>query len=226
MSWTLAVALATLAATLLLTPSSWFARAASAAPLWRRWRGVVVLAASLPFAGWAVYTQSASREATTVVAAPIAADDRLALEAEAQTARRDRDFPRAVAAFERLAELPGMTADLWADYADALGAARGGLEASESQIRDALSLDPKHPKALWLLGSLQTERRDYGAAMATWQSLLAVLPPESSDARLVSDNLQEAHAALGAGPATAAGPVKPAAGAADLKLNESWLKKP
>lgn len=123
----------------------------------------------------------------------------MALEDEAQSARRARDFPKAVAAFERLAKLEGMNADLWADYADAVGAARGSLAAAGVMIDRALTLDPRHPKALWLKGSLQTEQRDFGGALATWETLLAVLPPGSPDARLVTDNRDEARAALGPG---------------------------
>lgn len=124
----------------------------------------------------------------------------------AELLRRARDFPAAVAAFERRAALGGMTADLWADYADAQGAAAGGLDASSARYIDAaLKLDPRHTKALWLLGSYQTERGDHRGAVATWQKLASVLPADSSDARIIAANLAEARAALaGAGAAVVA----------------------
>ncbi|TAK53368.1 MAG: hypothetical protein EPO25_11080 [Gammaproteobacteria bacterium] len=118
---------------------------------------------------------------------------------EAQTARRQRDFQKAVTAFERLAGSDAMTADLWADYADAAGALHGSLDRAEPWIDRALALDPRHLKALWLKGSLQTERQDFRGALETWQALLALLPPDSTDARLVAANLDEARAALGPG---------------------------
>lgn len=118
---------------------------------------------------------------------------------EAQTARRQRDFQTAVTAFERLAGSDAMTADLWADYADAAGALHGSLDRAEPWIDRALALDPRHLKALWLKGSLQTERRDFRGALETWQTLLALLQPDSTDARLVAANLDEARAALGPG---------------------------
>lgn len=126
------------------------------------------------------------------------------MEIEAQSARRARDFPRAIAAFEKLAAQGAMSADLWADYADAIGASTSGLAQAEPQILRALALDPRHAKALWLLGSLQTEKGDHAAALATWDSLLAVLPPDSSDARLVADNRREAQNLLGQGGRTGA----------------------
>jgi cytochrome c-type biogenesis protein CcmH len=126
------------------------------------------------------------------------------LEDLAERARRARDFPRAVEAFGKLAAQGRMSADLWADYADAVGAANGNLDRrSEPMIRKALALDPRHPKALWLLGSLQVEQHDYRSALASWQALLAALPKDSPDVRLVSANIGEAQAKL-AEPATAA----------------------
>jgi len=40
-------------------------------------------------------------------------------------------------------------------------------------------------QALWLQASLAHEERRYADALATWQRLLAVVPPGSSDARIV-----------------------------------------
>jgi cytochrome c-type biogenesis protein CcmH len=50
---------------------------------------------------------------------------------------------------------------------------------------------------LWLLGSLQVQRRDFAAALQTWQRLQAVMPAGSSDARLIAQNVDEARAMLG-----------------------------
>lgn len=129
----------------------------------------------------------------------IAADPRDgdAWAALAEALRRQRDFSGAVAAFERRAALGAMTADLWADYADAHGASRGQLdEISARYIGEALRLDPTHPKALWLLGSYQTAHGDFRGAMVTWDRLAAVLPPDSSDARIIAANRAEAREAL------------------------------
>lgn len=137
------------------------------------------------------------------------ANDKLV--AEAQQARRARDFKRALAAFATLAQRNALDASLWADYADATAAQRGKLdEASEPLIRRALALDPQHPKALWLLGSLQVQRRDYGAALQTWLAMQKVLPANSPDARLIAENVAEARAMLAGGGATTARAPSPA----------------
>ncbi len=141
--------------------------------------------------------------------APAANSDPLVEKAE--KARRERDFPQAVSAFKQLAARGGMTADLWADYADAVAAVNGGKLAAGSAplIAQALALDPQHPKALWLLGSLQEEQRNASAALATWQKLAQLLPPDSADGRLIAAKLEETRQALGVAPAAA----MPAAGA-------------
>jgi cytochrome c-type biogenesis protein CcmH len=86
-----------------------------------------------------------------------------------------------------------MTADSWADYADAQASLAGRLDGEpEKAITRALQLDPQHPKALWLKASLAHEQHRYKEALATWRQLLAVVPPGSSDARIVSANIAEA----------------------------------
>lgn len=141
-----------------------------------------------------------------------------ALVQKAEEHRRKREFPQALAIFAELARKQAMTADLWADYADATGAAQGKLTAdSASYIQKALKLDPRHPKALWLLASYQTDQGDYQGALRSWQSLAAILPADSSDARIIAANIAEARQKLAlpasGGDLTAllrAGPVIPA----------------
>lgn len=116
----------------------------------------------------------------------------------AEGLRRKREFTEALTIFAKLADAGAMNADLWADYADARGASLGGLDAtSAGYVAQALKLDPKHTKALWLLGSWQTEQRNYRGALATWQRLAALMPADSSDARIIASNMAEARAALG-----------------------------
>ena len=64
--------------------------------------------------------------------------------------------------------------------------------APAASIDRALALDPRHTKALWLKASLAHEQHRYKDALATWQRLLTLVPPGSSDARIVEANLAEA----------------------------------
>ena len=116
----------------------------------------------------------------------------------AESLRRKREFAEALTIFAKLADARAMNADLWADYADARGASLGGLDATSAEyVAQALRLDPTHTKALWLLGSWQTEQKDFRGALATWQRLAALMPAGSSDAKIIASNVAEARAALG-----------------------------
>lgn len=86
-----------------------------------------------------------------------------------------------------------MNADAWADYADALASAGSTLQGAPADaLKKALALDPRHPKALWLKASLEHEEHRYTDAVATWRNLLAVVPANSSDARIIEANIAEA----------------------------------
>jgi len=122
----------------------------------------------------------------------------------AQDYRRRRDFRQANQAFAELARRGQMDANLWADYADSLGGERGRLdEQAERCISAALQLDPRHPKALWLLGSVQTQRGDFLAALGTWQKLASILPVDSPDARIIAANIAEARGRISGAAASA-----------------------
>jgi cytochrome c-type biogenesis protein CcmH/NrfG len=113
--------------------------------------------------------------------------------ASAEDHRRKREFKEACVAYAEAARLGAMTADSWADYADAQASLAGRLAGEpEKAVARALQLDPEHPKALWLKASLAHEQHRYKEALATWRQLLAVVPPGSSDARIVEANIAEA----------------------------------
>jgi cytochrome c-type biogenesis protein CcmH/NrfG len=155
----------------------------------------------------AARTRAAGESASAGVAnpapvAPSAAAQQLL--AQAEKYRLARDYPRAADAYRRVAELQAMTADAWANYADAAASASGGrLEGAPAGfLQKALRLDPDHPKALWLQASLLHEQHRYSEAQGVWQHLAAVLPAESPDASIVASNIAEARQ-LAAGAAAA-----------------------
>jgi|OpeIllAssembly_1097287.scaffolds.fasta_scaffold133386_2 tetratricopeptide (TPR) repeat protein len=112
---------------------------------------------------------------------------------QADELRRQRKFNEAVAVYRRLVAAGDMTADAWADYADALASASSSLKGEPANaVVHALELDPRHAKALWLKASLEHEERQYADAVRTWQALLAVVPKDSSDARIIEANIAEA----------------------------------
>jgi cytochrome c-type biogenesis protein CcmH/NrfG len=111
----------------------------------------------------------------------------------ATTRRRNRDYAGARDAYSRVIELNAMTADSWADYADALASMSGGSLGGEAElaIQRALSLDPNHPKALWLEATHAYEEHRYANALILWKRLRAVLRDDSPDAKIVDANIAE-----------------------------------
>jgi tetratricopeptide (TPR) repeat protein len=132
----------------------------------------------------------------TNTAAPqgaVSASGAPALLAQAESLRRARKFDAAADAYRKAIAGGAMTADTWADYADALASATSTLRGEPAAaLERALALDPRHPKALWLKASLEHEEHHYTEAARTWQALLAVVPKDSSDARIIRANLAEA----------------------------------
>jgi cytochrome c-type biogenesis protein CcmH len=122
----------------------------------------------------------------------------------ARTARTMRDYSAARSSYEKAVALNVMQADDWADYADVLATSAGRLSGAPAKaIAAALALDPGHAKALWLKASLALEERRYADALQDWRRLRAVVPDDSSDARIIDANIQEAQALSGEPPPAA-----------------------
>jgi cytochrome c-type biogenesis protein CcmH len=138
----------------------------------------------LPRAGAAMAGPTAAQTPTGEVAD---------LLARAEDHRRKREFAQACALYASVVARGGMTADGWADYADARASVDGRLAGEPARyIAAALAVDPQHAKALWLQASLAHEEHRYSDALATWRRLQAVVSPGSSDARIVEANMAEA----------------------------------
>ena len=111
-------------------------------------------------------------------------------------------FPDAVDAYAKAAARAPRDAQLLADFADALAMARGqNLQGEPEQlIQRALQIDPNNLKALALAGTVAFERKEFKAAADTWQRMLALVPPDSEDARAIRENVAEAQKLAGGGP--------------------------
>lgn len=105
-------------------------------------------------------------------------------------------LPEAAQAYEQAVRRTTGDADLLADYADVLAAtSEGRLEGRpELLVKEALRIDPKHPKAMALAGIAGFNRGDFATAVEWWKKLLATLPPDSEQARAVQSNIDEAQA--------------------------------
>lgn len=136
--------------------------------------------------------------AEKVAASPKDAESWLGL---AALKRTQRDFDGAVEAYEKARDLKGMTADAWADYADALASRAGGsLQGPAAKaIDEALKVDKNHPKALWLKATLAVNERRYADASRLWKQLRDVLPEGSPDITIIDANLAESEQLKSAG---------------------------
>lgn len=114
---------------------------------------------------------------------------------------RDR-YADAATAYARAVALPGKVAQdpmIWCEYADALAMASGGkLEGEPRKLIDrALTINPKHPRALEMAGSAEIEKGDYVAALTYWEKLLDILPRESQEYREMAAAIDRARQRAG-----------------------------
>lgn len=123
-------------------------------------------------------------------------------------------LPEAEAAFERIGPALQENATLLAEYADVLASrAMGNLEGKPmALINQALKVEPENPMALSLAATAAYNRGDYAQAIARWQQIQRVVPPDSEDARWLTDAIAKTREHLaGVGGAGAKTPAAPSA---------------
>ena len=137
-----------------------------------------------------------------------------------RTYMRLEDYPQAVYAFEKLAELIPDQAVAMLALADAL-TMRDGRPIGERAVgllQRALELDPESATALWLLGSAAMDRGDNAAAIDYWQRAYPLLAEEPAMqfelSRMISEagGVPPAQAAAAAAPVTSAPAIETRAG--------------
>ena len=105
----------------------------------------------------------------------------------------------AVPAYARAVALQGDDATLLADYADALAVTRESRLQGEPSalIERALKLEPDHVKALSLAGTAAFDRKDYRGAVARWERIVKVAPPDDPTLAQVRSSIAEAQELAG-----------------------------
>jgi cytochrome c-type biogenesis protein CcmH len=105
-------------------------------------------------------------------------------------------LPEAAAAYDRAYKLNPTDPSMLADYADVLAMVNGrSLEGRPEQlVKEALKLDPKHQKALSLVGTAAFNRGEFMAAAEWWKKLLETVPPGSQPATSIQANIDQALA--------------------------------
>ena len=117
----------------------------------------------------------------------------------------------AAAAYANAVKRSEPDAQLLADYADALAMAQGRNLKGEPErlIAQALKVDPRNVKALLLAGTVAFQDKKFKDAIAFWERILKVVPPDSDIADSVRDSIADARKF--AGTAKAPPPAKPGA---------------
>jgi cytochrome c-type biogenesis protein CcmH len=110
-----------------------------------------------------------------------------------------KQHKNAVGAFEKAANLIPNDAQLLADYADALAMTNNKQfdEKSSALVDKALKVDPNHPKALMLAGSIAFTQADYPKAISIWEHLQTVIKDDPALMNDVSANIAEAKSLIG-----------------------------
>lgn len=131
-------------------------------------------------------------------------------------------FAEAAAAYERAMAIKADDPATLTDYADALGVLNGRtLEGEPARLLErALKLDPRHIKALVLVGTLEFQRGSYAAAQKRWEEAVRIGPAGDGLVELAREGVAQAQArqrsaaaggAMGAAPGTPAAPAAPIA---------------
>lgn len=105
-------------------------------------------------------------------------------------------LPEAETAFVKAGELVNTDPDLLVDYADLLATKAGSnLEGKPlAMLNQALAINPQHPMGLMMTGVAAYRRNDFAGAVAQWEKLLPMLPPDSPDAQQVASEIASARA--------------------------------
>jgi len=135
-------------------------------------------------------------------------------------------FKESADAYAHLAGIAPGDPSVLADYADTLAMAQGKVLAGKPYelAKQALSIDPTHPKALAIAASAALEANDYATSLGYWRKLEAQLAPDSEDMQQVRGIIAdvESRARGGGKPVVAAAPAQaPAAGAPGAAAGKS-----
>lgn len=114
-------------------------------------------------------------------------------------------YADAVAAYEHLSTLKPDSADVYADWADAVAATAGHVTPEAERLAQrALTIAPNHFKALALAGTGAYEREDYKQAATLWERILAQVSPDDKAADTLRASIDEARTKAGLPPLPAA----------------------
>lgn len=122
-------------------------------------------------------------------------------------------YAEAAAAYEKAVAIKPDDPGTLTDYADALGVLNGRtLDGEPARLLErALKLDPRHIKALVLVGTLEFQRGNYTGAEKRWQEVVDIGPAGDGLVELAREGVSQAQArqrSAGAPPSAAPPPAR------------------
>lgn len=103
----------------------------------------------------------------------------------------------AVNAYAKTGRLLDSDADIVSQYADTLATLNNSLQGEPIKlVNKALAINPRHPTALMMTGQHAYQVGDYAKAIAAWETVLTVIPPQSPDSELVRAEIADAKGKL------------------------------
>ena len=102
-------------------------------------------------------------------------------------------------AYDRSALHLQNNAAMLSDYADVAAANAQGVFTGKPQqlIDQALRLDPSDLMGLWLAGTAAFDAKQYPKALAHWERLFKLLPPQSEDAKVIGQAIDRVKLQMG-----------------------------
>lgn len=136
-----------------------------------------------------------------------------------------KQYPKAVDAFNRLRQLVGDQADLLAGLADAKAMLQNGDMRGEPfrLARQALELDPKNQTALWLTANGYRDHGNLKKALEYWQRLQPLLENDPQSLHEVNRSITSAQRQLGVEPVTEQ-KIRPASVLVNVAIDDVLLK--
>lgn len=109
------------------------------------------------------------------------------------------EMNNAAEAYKKSIAIDAKNPDVLADYADVLGVIHSGQLKGKSQelAEQALKLNPKHPKSLYLLGTAYFQQGLFTQAADTWTVLLGQIPEDTEFKKTVQGIIAEAREKAG-----------------------------
>jgi cytochrome c-type biogenesis protein CcmH len=105
-------------------------------------------------------------------------------------------YSESAAAYQKATNLIPNNSALLMDYAEVLAVANGkSFQGKPSElVKQALNIDPNNTRALFLIGKAAYQAGDYPQTVDYWQKLLSLLPPDSPQAKQISDDIAKVRA--------------------------------